>query len=155
MRATWKFRACKLRSEYSWIRRKGACNTINGTEHDALEFARRCVEHFRGHDVVCVEAWSVGDIQEQLELPGLVTFQIVPREDGEGWRALEGQLHHGGIYRPHQLGFAIDYAMWRGGGQLSAVTVTNRGGLLERVVLADRRGKESCPCTGPSVRGYA
>jgi hypothetical protein len=154
MRAGWRFRACKLQSEYSWIRRKGGCNTITGTEHDALEFARRCVEHFRGHDVVCVEAWSVGDIQEQLELPGLVTFRIVPREDGEGWRALETHLHHGGIYRPDYLGFAIDYAMFRGGGTLCAVQVLNRAGALERVILADRRGRESCPCIGPSLRGH-
>jgi hypothetical protein len=92
-----------------------------------------------------VEHWPV---EGTLELPRLVTFQIVPREDCEGWRALQGHLHHRGIYRPSQLGFAIDYAMFRGGGTLCAVNVVNRAGALERVVLADRRN-EYTPSANP------
>jgi hypothetical protein len=143
MRATWAFRACRTRHEYTWIRRSCGRNTITGTEHDALDFARKVAAHLDG--VHAVEAWTVGSIQEQLELPGLVIFPIVPHENGKDWRALETHLHHGGWYRPEQLELAIDYALWRGGGTLCAVQVTNRAGALERVVLADLRKLDFCP----------
>jgi hypothetical protein len=57
-----------------------------------------------------VEAWSIGPVKGSLELADLVTFRIVPHENGKDWRALEGPLHHGGWYKPNQLQFAIDYA---------------------------------------------
>jgi hypothetical protein len=152
MWATWKFRACKLRSQYSWIQRKGACNTISGTERDAWEFSRRCVEHFRGHDVVCVEAWSVGPVEGAPDdVPGLLTFKVVPHENGKDWQAVPCALQH--ALWITKLEHGIDYMMFRGGGKLCRVHVVNQAGGLERVVLADRRGKDSCPCTGPSACG--
>ena len=151
MRAQWAFRAVRPRHEYTWIRRSCGQSTIIGTEHDALNFARKAAEHLQSEGVKCIEAWSMGNVQEQLELPGLVTFQIVPRKDGEGWQALETHLHHGGWYRPDHLGFAIDYALWRGGGKLCAVQVVNPAGKVLRVVLADLRDVDSCPTIGPSA----
>src|SRR5689334_18994253 len=95
MRATWKFRACKLRSQYSWIQRKGHCNTITGNERDALEFARRCVEHFQGQDVTAVEAWSVSLVEGVPDdVPGLLTFRVVPHENGKDWSVLPCTLQH-------------------------------------------------------------
>ena len=147
MRATRKFRACKLRHEYSWIHRKCRKDTITGTEQDALEFAQRCAEHFRGHDVVCVEAWSVGPVEGAPDdVPGLLTFKVVPHENGKDWSALPCTLQ-----RPlwiTKLEQGIDYMMFRGGGKLCRVHVLNRAGALERVVLADRRN-EHTPSANP------
>jgi hypothetical protein len=86
-------------------------------------------------------------VEGALDLPDLVTFRIVPHENGKDWRALEGPLHHGGWYKPNQLQLAIDYARFRGGGRLCAVELVareSRGRTEERilrVVLADQTGQ--------------
>jgi hypothetical protein len=147
MKATWIFRAARMRSEYAWIRRACGRNTIEGSEHDALEFARRATEHLRMTSVSYVEAWSVGAVIGSLELPDLVTFRIVPHENGKDWRALENCLHHGGWYKPNQLQFAIDYAFFRGGGKLCAVEVLAKDkgrksqDRILKIILADQTGQ--------------
>jgi hypothetical protein len=93
MHATWKFRATRASWYHSWIKRTCGQHTITGSEHDALDFARRITEHFRGSGVT-VEAWTVGQIDAAPQLPDALTFRIVPHENGKDWSVVECSGQH-------------------------------------------------------------
>ena len=56
---------------------------IRGTEHEALDFARRACEYLRPKGVQSVEAWSCGPPEGEPEnLPGLLRFCLKPHRNG-------------------------------------------------------------------------
>lgn len=125
-----------------------------GTERDALEFARRACEYLRPKGVEAVEAWSVQIQNEKLgnekwEGPGLVRFCLRPHANGRDWVAEPNELHHGGWWG--DLEQAVDYALFRGSGRVCAVEIKNARLEVGRVVLVDRTGQDACPTQGRRV----
>ena len=149
MLATWKFRAARTGSPATWIRRKCGENTLTGSERDALEFAARIAEHFRDTDIHSVEAWSVGSVEGTPDLPDALTFRIVRHPNGRDWSTEENQLMH--PLWITELDFGVDYILRRGSGKLCLIEVCTHS---RRIIVADKRGVDSCPTKPPSVRVY-
>ena len=146
---------------------------IRGTEHEALEFARRACEYLRPSGVESVEAWSCGPIEGEPEnFPGLLRFCLKPHRNGRDWIAEPNELHHGGWWS--ELRQALDYALYRGNGRICAVEIlgprikaNQRELRIQRcfltsafsiqhlafpwVVLVDRTGTDACPTQGRSA----
>src|SRR4051794_34944708 len=100
MRAMWGFKAVRAGMQRASIRRTCGADTITGTEHDALEFARRAAEHLQAKDVKYVEAWSIGRIESTVfELPEIVTFRMKPHPNGKDWLAEGSRFMHPGWFQ--------------------------------------------------------
>jgi hypothetical protein len=121
-------------------------------QHDALEFARRCADHLHGESVNCVEAWSVGAVEGPPDdLPGLLTFRIVPHENGKDWQAVPCALQHPLWIKKLEQG--IDYMMFRAAGTLCRIEVLSTSPPIRArpalIVLADRRKANLPPSANP------
>jgi hypothetical protein len=115
-----------------------------------LAFVARAQKHLAPAGVVRVEAWSAEQMEFDFasEIARLV-FTIRPHRNGRDWTADPNELHHGGWLRT--LSGAVDYALFRSGGKVANVHVLDRGGKIQRVILADQSGYDAIPTIGPSI----
>jgi hypothetical protein len=177
MRGTWMFKAvrpgCAPGETRTRIREAASRRTriVEGSERDALEFARRACEYLRPKGVESVEAWSVGIAnlkseisKEEPKIEKLLRFCLKPHPNGKDWLAEENELHHGGWWT--ELRPALDYALYRGNGRVCLVEIWKRKGEIvsprndakkremeiQTVVLVDRTGQDGCPTQGRGTK---